>query len=67
MATTVAEMTVAELRNLIAEVVEEKLAEAVDPNEGLKLRPEFVAKVRARMAAVERGVPAEDPFRRLGL
>ena len=70
MATTVAEMTVSELRELIGDVVEEKLAEAVDPDEGLRLRPEFAARLRERMAAVdrgERGVPAEDAFRRLGL
>lgn len=70
MASTVAEMTVAELRNLIAEVVEEKLAEVVDPDEGLKLRPEFAAQLRDEMAAIdsgERGEPAEDVFRRLGL
>lgn len=70
MATTVADMTVSELRSLIAEVVEEKLAEAVDPDEGLKLRPEFAAKLREEMAAIdrgERGVPGEEVLRRLGL
>src|SRR5262245_38268326 len=49
MPTTVADMTPAELRSLIAEVFEEKLAEVVDPDEGLKLRPEFVAKLREEM------------------
>ena len=71
MATTVAEMTVAELRALIGDVVEEKLAEAhFDPDEGLELRPEFAAKLREEMAAIdrgERGVPGEEVFRRLGL
>ena len=70
MASTVAEMTVAELRDLIAEVFEEKLAEMVDSDEGLRLRPEFVARVRERMDAIDRGdrgVAAEDVFRRLGL
>lgn len=70
MATTVAEMTVGELRDLIRNVVEETLGEAFDPDEGLRLRPEFVARVRERMAAIdhgERGVAAEDVFRRLGL
>jgi hypothetical protein len=70
MAATVAEMTVAELRDLIGDVVAEKLAEAVDRDEGLRLRPEFEARIRERMAAVdrgERGVAGEDVFRRLGL
>ena len=71
MATTVAEMTVTELRELIGDVVEEKLAEAgVDPDAGLQLRPEFVERLRKRMADIERGergVPADEVFRRLGL
>jgi len=70
MATTVADMTPAELRSLIAEVFEEKLAEVVDPDDGLKLRPEFAAKLRERMADIDRGeqgVPGEDVLRELGL
>lgn len=61
MATTVAEMTVAELRRLIEDVVQEKLAEMVtDPDAGLELRPELVDQLRQQMAAVgrgERGIP----------
>ena len=71
MGSTVAELTVSELRDLIADVVEEKLAELVrDPDEGLELRPEFVAELKERMARVaagERGIPAEEAFARLGL
>lgn len=70
MAPTVADMTVDELRNLIAEVVEEKLAEVVDPDAGLQLRPEFVEQLResqARAARGERGIPLEEVEARLGL
>jgi hypothetical protein len=71
MGTTVADLTVSELRALIAEVVEEKLAELTrDPDEGLKLRPELVAELEERMASVargERGTPAEEAFARLRL
>jgi hypothetical protein len=69
MATTVAELTVAEFRDLISDVVEEKLAELVrDPDEGLELRPEFVAELKRRMervAAGERGIPLDEVIDRL--
>ena len=71
MAMTIADMTVAELRQLIADVVEEKLVEVLlDPDYGLELRPEVAARLREQMAAVERGergVPLETVLRRLRL
>ena len=68
---TVADLTVPELRELIAQVVEEKLAELVsDPDEGRTLRADLVSDLRERMARVqqgERGVAAEDALARLKL
>jgi hypothetical protein len=64
-------MTVAELRDLIGEVVEERLSALLgDPDEGLQLRPEVVERLHEQIASVERGergVPAEDVFGRLDL
>jgi len=61
---TVAQMTEQELRALVGEVVEEKLAELVhDPDEGLELVPELRARLERQMEQVragERGVPLED-------
>jgi len=51
MAATVAELTPAELRALIAEVVDERLVELLgDPDEGLELRPEFVQLIQERVS-----------------
>jgi len=64
---TVAEMTEQELRALVGEVVQEKLAELVhDPDEGLDLTPEFQARLERQMEQVragERGVPLADVLR----
>ena len=64
MSRTVAQMTEQELRALVGEVVEEKLAELVhDPDEGLELVPELRARLERQMEQVragERGVPLED-------
>jgi hypothetical protein len=69
MATTVGELTVSELRDLISDVVEEKLAEArLDPDEGLELRPELAAELREsqeRVARGERGIPLQEVIARL--
>lgn len=56
MAATVAELTPAELRALIAEVVDERLVELLgDPDEGLELRPEFVQLVQERVSRYRKG------------
>lgn len=64
MSRTVAQMTEQELRALVGEVVEEKLAELVhDPDEGLDLAPELQARLERQMEQVrkgERGVALED-------
>jgi hypothetical protein len=71
MAATVAELTVSELRDLISEVVGEKLDELVgDPDEGLELRPQLVEQLRESMGRVargERGIPLEEAVSRLRL
>jgi hypothetical protein len=68
---TVADLTVTELRDLIAQVVEEKLNELLrDPDDGLELRSELVADLEARMERVlhgNRGIPADEVLGRLGL
>ena len=56
MAATVAELTPAELRALIAEVVDERLVELLgDPDEGLELRPEFVQLIQERVSRYRKG------------
>jgi hypothetical protein len=68
---TVSEMTVDELRNLVEQVVEEKLAELVrDPDFGLELREEFKERLRRTIEAEKRGVPgipAEEVAKEFGV
>lgn len=66
MASTVADLTPAELRALIAEVVHDQLVELIgDPDEGLELRPDFVLMLQERVRRFEkngRTVSLEDAF-----
>ena len=56
MSRTVAKMSEQELRTLVGEVVEEKLAELVhDPDEGLEFTSEFQARLEREMGQVRRG------------
>lgn len=56
MSTMVAEMSVADLRELIDELLEEKLGEILgDPDEGLTIRPEVREQLRRQMDRVKRG------------
>ena len=68
---TVGELTLEEFRQIVEQVVEEKLLELLgDPDEGLTLREEVQARLRrtlARERAGERGIPARDVAERLGL
>ena len=65
---TVADLTVAELREMIRETVSEALAELLeDPDDGLELREEFVEELEARLQSDEATVPAEEVYDRLGL
>lgn len=67
MAATVAELTPAELRAMIEEVVRDELLDVVgDPDEGLELRPEVRAQLevqRERVRQGDLGIPLADIFR----
>jgi hypothetical protein len=71
MATTVAQMSKDELREMIEVAVEQKLLELLgDPDEGLDIREsvrERLLRQKKAVAAGERGKPFEDVVRRLGL
>ena len=71
METTISQMSVGELRKLISDVVEEKLAQYADPDAGLELRDEIkelLIRQRERFDSGEdRGVPADQVYRELGL
>jgi hypothetical protein len=68
---TVADMTKDELREMIGELIEEKLVELFgDPDENLVVRDTIKLRLQQQMksvAAGDRGVPLEDVVRRLGL
>ena len=67
----VGEMTKEELREMIEEIIEEKLLELLgDPDEGLPLRKavrERLLRQRQAVAQGDRGEPLEEAIRRLGL
>ncbi len=71
MASTIAQMTRDELRELIEESIEHKLLELFqDPDKGLELKKEARARLRRSFTAEargERGLPAEQVAKRLGL
>jgi hypothetical protein len=64
-------MTKEELRDMIGDLIEEKLVELLgDPDEGMEIRPSVKTKLLQQMKRVadgERGEPFEDVVRRLGL
>ena len=63
----VADLTAEELRDLIGEVVGEKLRELFfDPDSGLELREEIQERLNASLASEER-IPLNEVKRRLGL
>ncbi|MGH9947246.1 MAG: hypothetical protein ACRD6X_08615 [Pyrinomonadaceae bacterium] len=71
METTVSQMSVGELRKLISDVVEEKLAQYADPDAGLEPRDEIkellIRQRESFNSGEDRGVPAEQVYRELGL
>jgi hypothetical protein len=71
MDTTVAQMTKDELREMIEELIEQKLLELLgDPDEGLEIRKSVRDRLlhqKKAVAAGERGEPFEDVVQRLGL
>jgi hypothetical protein len=68
---SVAEMTPSELREMMGDLIEEKLVELFgDPDQGLELRDslrERLLRQRREVAAGERGEALDDVVRRLGL
>ncbi len=71
MATTVAQMSKGELRELIETSIEQKLLEMFGaPDEGLEIRKSLrdrLVRQQKRVATGERGQPLEDVVRQLGL
>jgi len=69
--TRVSDLTVAEFRALVREVVEETLVEILaDPDEGLELAEDFKSELRSSLKSIKEGgvvYDAEDVARRLGL
>jgi hypothetical protein len=71
MATTVAQMTKSELREMIETIIEQKLLELLgDPDEGVPIRKSVRDRLLRQKQGVvggQRGEPLEDVARRLGL
>jgi hypothetical protein len=68
--TTIADMTVDDLRKLIRETVIQTFFEMLgDPDEDLELRDEFKLELERALATDETGktIPAQDVANRLGL
>lgn len=70
MARTVAEMTPSDLREMLGELIEEKLVELIgDPDEGRELRSSVARRLRVQqnqVAAGERGRDLGEVVRALG-
>ncbi len=63
----VSEMSVEELKQLIDQVVEQKLEEILgDPDWGMELKEEVKERLR-RTSKAERGIPASEVAKRSGL
>lgn len=64
-------MSISALRELISDVVEEKLAKYTDPDHGLELREDFVERLITQKekfdAGEETGISAEQVYSELGL
>ncbi len=71
MAKTVADMTTGELRDMMGDLIEEKLAQLLgDPDEGQEIRESLRDRLRTQQKAVAagtRGENFEDLAHRLGL
>ena len=67
----VKDLTVDELKMLIEQTVEQKLLELLgDPDEGLELREEIIARLKRSIARERKGVqgiPAKEVAKKLGL
>jgi hypothetical protein len=62
----VADLTTEQLRELIGNIVEEKLKELIDPDLGLEFRDDFVQALETSIKSKER-VPFDDVKKKLGL
>ena len=71
MSTTIARMTKAEFKEMIEDIIEQKLIDLLgDPDEGRPLRKsvrERLLRQKEAVAMGERGEPFEEVVRRLGL
>jgi hypothetical protein len=71
MSITIAQMTKAEFKELLEDIIEQKLIELLgDPDEGLPIRNsvrERLLRQKQAVAMGERGEPFEEVVRRLGL
>ncbi|HEY5596979.1 MAG TPA: hypothetical protein VIL47_06915 [Candidatus Bipolaricaulota bacterium] len=69
--TKVKDLTVDEFKTLIEETVEQKLLELVsDPDQGLEMRKEVIARLKRGTAREQRGnkaISARDAAKKLGL
>ena len=66
----VSDLTLDEFRAMMESVIDRKMAEWMDPDAGLELRPEIIASIerqRKKYAAGKRGKPLEEVAQRLGL
>ena len=64
----VKELTIEQLKMLIDEAVEDKLAEILgDPDEGLELREEVIQKLKAHKVSRKARIPMEQVTKRYGL
>ena len=70
MENNIAEMSMNDLRSFVLGIVDERLAEVSDPDHGLELREDLVERLLRQREAVnrgERGIPAEQVYKELGL
>ncbi|MBI2303261.1 MAG: hypothetical protein HYU86_00745 [Chloroflexi bacterium] len=67
----VADLSIEELKTLIAEVLEEKLSEIMgDPDWGLELKEDVKERLRQSQSALakgRKGIPAQEVGKKLGL
>ncbi len=64
------ELTVEQLKALVEEMIESKLGEYFDPDEGLEVKPELLKELKASLAEVrrgKRGIPLEQLAKEMGL
>jgi len=70
METTVAELTVTQFKQLVADVFDEKLAELKDPDYGLELRDDVVERLQRQSEAVkqgDRGIGLDELLKKLNI